>query len=84
MHAAKVVHWFHETERSTDHLLPCRLPELAIPLLMFEKKGYQVHIASIAGGKVPIDPLSTSALTSRLGPMRRFLGSREPPRSALQ
>ena len=50
---------------------------------MFRKKGYLVHIASIAGGKVPVDPLSTSAPNSRLGPMRRFLGSREPPCAAL-
>ena len=56
---------------------PCRLPELAIPLMIFQKKGYQVDVATLGGGRVPIDPLSVDNVQSRLTPVRRFLGSRE-------
>ncbi len=48
---------------------------MVIPLQTFEKKGYHVDVASIAGGKVPIDPLSIDYPYNRLTPIRRFLSN---------
>ena len=48
-----------------------------MPYYIFLKKGYLVDIVSIAGGKVPIDPLSVAPPQSRNAAIRRFIDDGE-------
>lgn len=42
------------------HKTGCWLEELAVPYTLFQKKGYQVVLASPAGGEIPLDAASLS------------------------
>lgn len=48
-----------------------------MPYYIFLKKGYLVDIVSIAGGKVPIDPLSVAPPQNRNAAIRRFIDDGE-------
>lgn len=58
-----------------------RLEELAAPYLILKNKGYDVTIASVKGGKIPLDPTSMQPdnLTSHT---KTFLDSSTPRRYA--
>ena len=58
-----------------------RLEELAAPYLILKNKGHDVTIASVKGGKIPLDPTSMKPenLTSHA---QTFLDSSEPPKDA--
>jgi putative intracellular protease/amidase len=60
----------------------CRAEELAAPYYLFLNKGYFVDVASIGGGPVPIDPLSTGPPHSKLPVVKRFLADGEKNRTA--
>ncbi|BDA41140.1 Glyoxalase 3 at C-terminar half [Coccomyxa sp. Obi] len=47
--------------------------ELAAPYYLFLKKGYLIDIVSIAGGKVPIDPLSVALPYDKISIIKHFL-----------
>ncbi|CAL8466576.1 g6112 [Coccomyxa elongata] len=47
--------------------------ELAAPYYLFLKKGYLIDIVSIAGGKVPIDPLSVAPPYDKISTIKHFL-----------
>ena len=58
-----------------EHPTGLWISELAEPYTVFTKAGFDVTIASIAGGAVPID---AGSLAEPLGP--RVSASRRPPR----
>jgi len=49
------------------------LEELATPYYAFTDAGYEVHIASVAGGPVPIDPASLQSKGENPESVERFL-----------
>jgi putative intracellular protease/amidase len=55
-----------------------RLEELAAPYYILKNKGYEVEIASIRGGKIPLDPASLDEdnLTEH---SKNFLDDRKHP-----
>lgn len=56
----------------------CRLEELAAPYHILKSKGYDVTIASIKGGKIPLDPTSMKS-ENIVGHAQTFLDSSERP-----
>ena len=53
---------------------PClpRLSEIAVPYFVFDDNGYDVTIASLKGGEVPLDPASLSEKDS-IPEVKRFM-----------
>lgn len=51
-----------------------RIEEIALPFYYFLGKGYIVDVASIKGGKIPIDPNSVSAPSKSPHLIKRFKG----------
>jgi putative intracellular protease/amidase len=48
----------NHTTITDDHKTGLWLEEFAVPYLVFKEKGYEVKVASIQGGDVPLDPRS--------------------------
>jgi putative intracellular protease/amidase len=48
----------NHTTITDDHKTGLWLEEFAVPYLVFKEKGYDVKVASIQGGEVPLDPRS--------------------------
>ncbi|WP_042379899.1 type 1 glutamine amidotransferase domain-containing protein [Geobacillus kaustophilus] len=48
----------NHTTITDDHKTGLWLEEFAVPYLVFKEKGYDVKVASIQGGDVPLDPRS--------------------------
>jgi putative intracellular protease/amidase len=48
----------NHTTITDDHKTGLWLEEFAVPYLFFKEKGYDVKVASIQGGEVPLDPRS--------------------------
>lgn len=48
----------NHTKITDDHQTGLWLEEFAVPYLVFREKGYEVTVASIQGGRVPLDPNS--------------------------
>jgi putative intracellular protease/amidase len=48
----------NHTTITDDHKTGLWLEEFAVPYLVFKEKGYEVKVASIQGGEVPLDPRS--------------------------
>ncbi|UPT60250.1 type 1 glutamine amidotransferase domain-containing protein [Geobacillus thermoleovorans] len=48
----------NHTTITHDHKTGLWLEEFAVPYLVFKEKGYDVKVASIQGGEVPLDPRS--------------------------
>ncbi|WP_445612841.1 type 1 glutamine amidotransferase domain-containing protein [Geobacillus sp. YF-1] len=48
----------NHTTITDDHKTGLWLEEFAVPYLVFKEKGYDVKVASIKGGDVPLDPRS--------------------------
>ncbi|ASS98615.1 MULTISPECIES: type 1 glutamine amidotransferase domain-containing protein [Geobacillus] len=48
----------NHTTITDDHKTGLWLEEFAVPYLVFQEKGYDVKVASIQGGEVPLDPRS--------------------------
>ncbi|MBB6282563.1 type 1 glutamine amidotransferase domain-containing protein [Geobacillus subterraneus] len=48
----------NHTTITDDHKTGLWLEEFAVPYLVFQEKGYDVKVASIKGGDVPLDPRS--------------------------
>lgn len=57
-----------------------RIEEIALPFYYFLGKGYIVDVASIKGGKVPVDPDSLNAPSKSQHLIKRFKadGARTP------
>eukprot|EP00884_Botryococcus_braunii_P022244 jgi/Botrbrau1/8703/Bobra.0311s0016.1 len=53
------------------------LEELAVPFYYFLRKGYVVDVASIRGGKIPIDPLSLQEPHNKQHLLKRFISDVE-------
>ncbi len=58
---------------SVFYSIECRAEELAAPYYLFLKKGYLIDVVSIAGGKVPIDPLSVAPPYDKISIIKHFL-----------
>ncbi len=56
----------------SDHML-YRLEELAAPYIILKEAGYDVTIASVKGGNIPLDPTSMKPENSQHGLTKKFL-----------
>lgn len=63
----------HSSLGTTDEKTGVWLEELAAPYYVFGDAGYEVHISSVAGGPVPIDPKSLQKEGTNPPPVDRFL-----------
>ena len=59
--------------------MQCRAESLAAAYYLFQRKGYQISIASVTGGKVPFDPVSLSGQNLTIG-VRKLLSDSKPSR----
>lgn len=57
--------------------MQCRAESLAAAYYLFQRKGYQISIASVRGGKVPFDPVSLSGQNLTIG-VRKLLSDGKP------
>ena len=63
----------HAQLGTTDRRTGYYLDELAIPYYAFTDKGFDVDIASPAGGAAPVDPGSMAAADDPTGEAARFM-----------
>lgn len=54
----------------------CRADDLIEPYYIFKRKGYEVTLASVRGGPIPIDPESLKGEPSPPMAVRRYLEDR--------
>jgi hypothetical protein len=62
-------------------MLWCRAETIAEPYYTFLRKGYNVDMASIAGGRIPIDPLSVEPPRMKTHSVKLMLTDRASPPS---
>lgn len=66
----------HARLGNTDRRTGFHWEELAIPYFVFQSRGFDVEIASIAGGEAPADPAGLAPAGERPASVERFLADR--------